>query len=258
MLGAVCGDIIGSVYEHGGLPFKQMDFPLFSPGSRFTDDSVLTLAVAHAILIGADYGKSIRSFARKWPHAGYGGAFRVWMNSDTAGPYHSFGNGSAMRVSAVGLAFDSAEKVLAQAEASANPTHNHPEGVKGAQAVALAVFRARTGASKPEIADEITRLFGYDLSRTADDIRPGYSFDVTCQGSVPEALCVFLDSTDWEDAVRKAVSLGGDTDTQAAIAGAVAEAFYSGVPGPIAARALTYLPAELKGIIDRFYEKYAP
>ncbi|MDI6797094.1 MAG: ADP-ribosylglycohydrolase family protein [Desulfatibacillaceae bacterium] len=257
MLGAICGDIIGSVYERSGNSFKQEDFPLFSPGCRFTDDSVLTLAVAWAILQGEDYGQAIRSFARKWPRAGYGGSFYAWMRSDTAGPYYSFGNGSAMRVSPVGFAFDSAEEVLLQASQSASPTHNHPEGIKGAQATALAVFMARTGASKPEIAGEITRLFGYDLSRTTEQIRPGYSFDVTCQGSVPEALCVFLDSAGFEDAVRKAVSLGGDTDTQAAIAGAVAEAFYGGVPAAIAQKALEYLPVELKQIMEQFYQKYA-
>ena len=228
MLGAICGDIVGSVYEN--LRTKRKDFRLFTPLSMFTDDSVLTIAVADAILSGRDYGSVIKSYARKHPLRGYGPRFLLWMASPGLKPYNSFGNGSAMRVSPVAHAFGSEVEVLDQAKRTAECTHNHPEGIKGAQATALAVFMARQGADKETIRREIEGRFGYDLSRSVDEIRPDYRIDLTCQGSVPEAIVAFLDSTSFEDALRNAVSLGGDADTQACISGAIAEAHYKHIP----------------------------
>lgn len=227
MLGVIAGDIIGSVYEHH--PRKSTRIRMLHPHSRYTDDTVLTCATAHAILTGVPYEVAYREFGRRHPDAGYGGSFMQWLWSPNPAPYNSWGNGSAMRVAPVGWAFDSVDAVLAEAAKSALVTHDHPEGTRGAQAVALAVYLARTGVPKEGIREEISGRFGYDLDRTVAEIRPSYRFDVSCQGSVPEALIAFLDSTSWEEAVRLAVSLGGDADTQAAIAGGVGEAFYGGV-----------------------------
>ena len=250
MIGAIAGDIIGSAYEHA--PIKSKDFPLFHPRARFTDDSVLTVAVAHAILEQRSYGSSIREIGRRYPKAGYGAGFIRWLLADDAPPYGSWGNGSAMRVSPIGFAFDDVEAVLGEARASAAVTHDHPEGIKGAQATALAIFMARGRATREDIRTGISRRFGYDLDRSVDDIRPGYAFDVSCQGSVPEAIIAFLDSSDWEDAVRNAVSLGGDSDTLACITGAIAEAWYGGVPEPVAACAMALLPEDLGEVVRRF------
>ncbi len=224
MIGAIAGDIIGSVYEHSQI--KTKDFPLFHPRSVFTDDTVLTVAVADAILTGRPYQLSVREIGRRYPGVGYGRAFIDWLHSDNPQPYNSWGNGSAMRVSSVGFAFDTENKVLKEAKKTAEISHNHLEGIKGAQATALSIFLARTGCEKEEIRMEISQRFGYDLKRTVDDIRPTYSFDVSCQGSVPEAIIAFLDSRSYEDAVRNAISLGGDSDTLACITGGIAEAFY--------------------------------
>ncbi|WP_298439703.1 ADP-ribosylglycohydrolase family protein [Geobacter sp.] len=254
MLGAIAGDIIGSVYEYQ--PIKSEEFPLFGPDSHFTDDTVMTVAVAHAILEGIDYAAAMKAFGRRHPDAGYGGSFIRWIFEDAVLPYNSWGNGAAMRVSPIGLAFDSVERVLREAKLSAEISHNHPEGIRGAQATALAVFLARTGAGKEAIRHEITRRFGYDLNRTITDVRPRYGFDVSCQGSVPEALIAFLDSRDYEDTVRKAVSLGGDSDTLACIAGGIAEAFYREIPPGIADTARLLLPEEFLAIIDRFTRIY--
>jgi ADP-ribosylglycohydrolase len=254
MLGAIAGDIIGSVYEHH--PIKTEAFPLFSAGCRFTDDTVMTVAVAHAILKGVEYAAAMKDFGRKYPDAGYGGSFIRWIFDDALQPYNSWGNGAAMRVSPIGLAFDSVERVLREAKLSAEVSHNHPEGIKGAQASALAVFLARRGTGKEAIRHEITERFGYDLSRTITEVRPRYRFDVSCQGSVPEAIIAFLDSRDYEDAVRKAVSLGGDSDTLACIAGGIAAAFYKEIPPDIAATARMLLPEEFLAIIDRFRQIY--
>lgn len=254
MLGAIAGDVIGSPYE--GRPIKTTDFPLFSPRSRFTDDTVLTVAVAHAILHDEGYGQALKAFGRRYPRAGYGGNFFNWIFEEEVVPYNSWGNGSAMRVSPVGWAFDEVEQVLEEAERTAAVSHNHPEGIKGAQATALAVFRARTGAGKEEIRAEIGKRFGYDVERTVDAIRPGYGFDVSCQGSVPEALIAFFDSDDYETAVRLAVSLGGDSDTLACIAGAVAEAFYGGVPEAIAVNVRRRLPGEFIDVIETFNGRF--
>lgn len=254
MLGAIAGDVIGSVFEHH--PHKSTDFQLLSPACRVTDDSVLTIATARAILAGTAYGREYHSFGNKFPDAGYGKAFRAWLADDSMRPYGSWGNGSAMRVSPIGCAFDSLDAVMAEATRSAEATHDHPEGVKGAQAVAAAMFLARAGETKAAIRDQISEMFSYDLSRTVDEIRPAYQFDVSCAGSVPEAICCFLEANDFEEAVRLAISLGGDADTQAAIAGGIAEAFWGEVPREIANQVLVRIPAELRSVLEEFQAKY--
>jgi ADP-ribosylglycohydrolase len=239
-----------------GRQIKTEDFPLFTSDSRFTDDTVLMVAVAHAILRGQDYASALKLFGRKYPHAGYGGTFFEWLFSTRSEPYNSWGNGSAMRVSPVGWAFDSPDDVLAEARSSAAVTHDHPEGIKGAQATALAVFLARTGRSKDDIKREIADRFSYDLDRTLADIRPRYSFDASCQGSVPESIIAFLESENFEDAVRKAISLGGDSDTMACMAGAIAEAYYGSVPDRIAAEVRARFPQELVVVVEEFETTY--
>ena len=250
MIGVIAGDVIGSVHEHSRT--KSTDFPLFDPFCCFTDDTVLTVASAFAILNRTSYETAYRDFGRRHPNAGYGGTFYQWLLSAEPRPYNSWGNGSAMRVAPVGLAFTSMEEVLREAERSAEVTHNHIEGIKGAQATALAVFMGRSGASKEEIRNELVQRFGYDLRRTIDQIRPTYQWDVSCQGSVPEAIVAFLDSDDVEHAIRLAVSLGGDSDTQAAIAGGIAHAFYGYVPETIEKPVRERLPQEFIDVIDAF------
>lgn len=254
MVGAIAGDVIGSVYEHHHI--KTTDFPLFHKYSRFTDDTVLTIAIADAILNQTDYAKSLKIFGRKYPDAGYGSAFLTWIFEPESQPYNSWGNGSAMRVSPIGFAFSTIETVLSEAKKSAEVSHNHPEGIKGAQAAACAIFLARTGESKENIRQKISERFGYNLKRTIDDIRPLYNFDASCQGSVPEAIIAFLDSDSYEDAVRKAVSLGGDSDTLACIAGGISQAFYKKIPTEIIMEIRKRLPQEFLEIIDMFNAKY--
>jgi ADP-ribosylglycohydrolase len=255
LLGAIAGDMIGSPYERR--PHKSVEFPLFSPNSTFTDDSVLTVAVADALLSEEDYASALRRWSRQYPHAGYGGAYRDWFWQENAPPYHSFGNGSAMRASAVGWACQSICEVLEQAALSAAVTHNHPEGIKGAQAAALAVYLARRGASKRAIYHATRKLFSYELDTPIDSLRRSYRFDVTCQGSVPQSILCFLCSHDFESALRLAVSLGGDADTMAAIAGAIAEAYYGGVPAAIQAEVQRRLPADLWRVVQRFNQHYS-
>jgi ADP-ribosylglycohydrolase len=250
MLGAIVGDIFGAAYE--GQPLKREDFDLFDAPRFFTDDTVLTVATADALVGDGDYAAAYRRWGRRYPNRGYGGTFRIWLEGGIQGPYNSFGNGSAMRVSPVGWAFATLEETLAEAARSAAVTHDHPEGIKGAQAVAAAVFLARHGATKEEIRTQISDWFAYDLVRTVAEIRPHYGFDVTCQGSVPEALIAFLDADDFEHALRLAISLGGDADTQAAIAGSVAEAFWGGVSERIEAEARPQLDDELWDVVERF------
>lgn len=254
MIGAIAGDIIGSVYEYGRI--KRKDFPLFPPGCGFTDDTVLTVAVARAILEGRPYMDSVREMGRRYPGAGYGGAFIQWLRSDDPRPYNSWGNGSAMRVSPVGFAFQSEEEVLFEARQSAEFSHNHPEGIKGAQATAMAIFLARSGTGKEQIRERIGKKFGYNLDRSVDDIRPSYTFNESCQGTVPEAIIAFLDSESYEDAIRNAISLGGDSDTLACITGGVAEAFYGGVPDEIRSEVLERLTPDLRAITESFSRKY--
>ncbi len=252
MLGAMIGDIVGSVYEWHNI--KAEDFVFLKEECFFTDDSVLTAATAKALMEGISYVEAYQDFAQRYPGRGYGGYFLKWIHAENPKPYNSWGNGSAMRVSPVGFAYNTVEEVLAEAERSASVTHNHPEGINGAQAAALAVLLARQGAAQEDIRREITIRFGYDLDRTLDEIRPDYSFDVSCQGSVPEAIIAFLESTGYEDAVRKAISIGGDSDTIACITGGIAEAFYGGVPDDIAKQGRTFLPDEFLDIIEEFEE----
>jgi len=252
MIGAIAGDMIGSPFERH--PIKTMDIAMRVSG--FTDDTVLTIAVADAILTGRDFAAQIKAFAGRYPHAGYGGSFRTWMRSRQNTPYDSFGNGAAMRVSPVGFAFDTIDEVLAQARRSAEVTHNHPEGIKGAQATALAVFMARQGADKETIRSEIRDRFDYDLDRTVETIRPAYRFDVSCQGSVPESIIAFLDSQDYETAVKNAISLGGDADTMACIAGGIAQAYYQIIPARIIAEVRAGLTPDLLAVVDLFNAKY--
>jgi ADP-ribosyl-[dinitrogen reductase] hydrolase len=254
MLGSIIGDIVGSVLEFK--PVKSTEFPLFTPASTYTDDTVLTIAVADAFMEGLDPAATIKEYARADPDRGYGGRFRQWIKSESNAPYNSFGNGSAMRVSPVGFACESADEVLAKAQWSAAVTHNHPEGIKGAQAVALAIFLARKGSDKEYIRKEISTRFNYDLSRTLDQIRPGYAFSETCQGSVPESIIAFLESYDFESCIRNAISLGGDADTQACIAGGIAEAFYKNIPAKLITRSRSKLPAHYLAVIDRFYGRF--
>jgi ADP-ribosylglycohydrolase len=254
MLGAIVGDIVGSIYEfHNN---KTKEFELFGPGCCFTDDTVLTVALADSILTGTPYVANLRQFYRWYPEAGYGGGFRRWARERQPGPYNSFGNGAAMRVSPVGFAYDDFDTVLRMAAGFTATTHDHPEGIKGGQAAAAAIFLARTGKTKAEIKAYIETAFGYDLERTAAAIRPGYGFDETCQGTVPEAIIAFLEAHDFEDAIRTAISLGGDSDTLACITGGIAAAFYGGVPQPIADQAYARLDERLAGITREFTAKY--
>ncbi len=254
MLGAIVGDIIGSRFEFH--PIKSCDFKLFTSTCRFTDDTILTLATANALLEQRSFGECYHDFYRRYPQAGYGQCFSRWAATKTNHPYNSSGNGSAMRVAPVAWVADDLEQALDLAAQSAMPTHDHPEGIKGAQAVAAAIFMARSGAGKLAIRDFVTERFGYDLQRSPARIRPGYAFEVSCQKSVPEALCCFFESSDFVSAIRLAVSLGGDADTQAAIAGSVAEAFYGGVPAAILEEALSCLDPFLLELCDRFSTRY--
>lgn len=256
MLGAIAGDIIGSVYEFHNI--KTKDFPLFDSRCFFTDDTVLTVAVADTILNGGEYLSNIKEYYYRYPNAGYGGRFRRWAKSDSMAAYNSWGNGSAMRVSAVGFAFDDFETVLAEAIQSASVTHNHPEGIKGAQATAAAIFLGRTGRSKQEIASYIETNLGYDLTPSLDEIRPNYEFNESCQETVPQAIIAFLESTDFEDAIRNAISLGGDSDTLACITGGIAQAFYGGVPEAIARQTLARLDKPLRSVTEEFIAQYTP
>ena len=265
MYGAILGDMIGAPYEfdRGG---KTKDFPLFSKGSQFTDDTVMTIAVAEALLdtmgqpdevVKDAVVRSMQKWGNKYPHAGYGGRFRGWLRSHNPKPYGSYGNGSAMRVASAGWLFDSLEETRHIARLTAEVTHNHPEGIKGAEATACAIWLARNGKSKEEIRDFITREFGYDLSRSCDEIRPAYHHDESCQRTVPEAITAFLEGTDFEDVIRTAVSLGGDCDTLTCIAGSIAEAFY-GVPEEMIAECRKRLTEDSLAVLERFQEFIQP
>ncbi|HEV8060142.1 MAG TPA: ADP-ribosylglycohydrolase family protein [Gemmataceae bacterium] len=254
MIGAIAGDVIGSVHEGAGT--KTKDFPLFVEDSGFTDDTVLTVAVAQRLLHGGDYIDLFHEYFHAYPRAGYGGTFLRWAGYRHREPYNSWGNGSAMRVSPVGFACDSLDEVLVQARHSAEVTHNHPEGIRGAQATATAIFLARSGREKKDIQAHIEREFGYNLSERLDDIRGKYSFDVSCQGSVPQSIIAFLESDSYEDAVRNAISLGGDADTMACIAGGIAESFYGGIPEDIRSRTLALLDERLRGVVEEFVQRF--
>ena len=264
MLGAIIGDIAGSVYEFGGI--KTKDFPLFGDHGgqkcRFTDDSAMTLAVAGALLEAAEKGEDpsacavrwMQRLGRKYRDAGYGGTFIRWLFSDEPKPYNSYGNGSAMRVSPAAWAAESLEEALRYADAVTAVTHDHPEGMKGARAVAACVYLARKGADKETIRDHVRQHY-YLLNKSLAEIRPGYRFEVSCQKSVPEAIQAFLEAESFEDAVRGAVSLGGDSDTQAAIAGSIAGPYF-GIPENLRERALGFLPEDLKEILFAFEARF--
>ena len=257
MYGAILGDIVGSPYEFDCNNYKAKDFPLFSKRSEFTDDTVMTLAVAKALretrgaddeTIKAALVREMQRLGRTYPDRGYGARFDGWLYAKDPKPYNSYGNGSAMRVSAAAELAETMEEALRLARLSAEVTHDHPEGVKGAQATAAAIFLARTGHGKAEIRAQIEREFGYDLSRTCDEIRPEYHHVESCQETVPEAITAFLESVDFEDALRTAVSLGGDSDTLAAITGSIAEGFY-GVPEAMKERCRRALAPELLALL---------
>jgi ADP-ribosylglycohydrolase len=254
MLGAIAGDVIGSVRER--LPPCPEDFELFAPESRPTDDSVLTVAVAETVLDGGDFAAALRRWGQCYPRAGYSSRFFQWICDQREGPYQSFGNGAAMRVSPIGWAFDTLERVLAEAERSAAVSHDHPEGVKGAQSVAAAIFVARNGGSRADVRNVFEARFGYDCSTPLDTLRKRHRFDVTCQHTVPVAATVALASVSVEDAIRKAVSLGGDADTLGCIAGAIAEALHGGVPRALANAVRARLPADMLAVTDRFVQRY--
>ena len=261
MYGAILGDMIGSPYEfdRGN---KSKDFPLFTAESQFTDDTVMTVAVAEALLDGpadeagmkAQLVESMQKWGRRYPYAGYGGRFRHWLKSPDPQPYNSWGNGSAMRVSAVGWLFNDMDSVRRMARLTAEVTHNHPEGIKGAEATAAAIFLARSGHSKAEIKAYVEREFGYDLSRSCDEIRPGYRHVESCQETVPEAITAFLEGESFEDVIRTAVSLGGDCDTLTCIAGSIAEGFY-GVPEELKRECEERLTPELVRVVARFNKR---
>jgi len=251
MIGAIIGDIVGSRFEFAN--HRQYDgFDLFTPLCDFTDDTVLTVATAKVLLDGGTYAQVYRDFARCYPGRGYGGRFSRWIADEHMGPYNSFGNGSAMRVSPVGFAFEDLATTLTEAKRSAEVTHNHPEGIRGAQALAQAIFIARKGETKEGIRQAIRISFAYDFSRSIVQIRQVNQFDETCQGSLPEALTCFFESRDFEDCLRLSVSIGGDSDTIACMAGGLAQAFYKAIPAWIVEKARAYLPQEFREILDRF------
>ena len=254
MLGAIAGDVIGSVREFLG-PCPE-NFELFAPKCEPTDDSVLTVAVAETLLGGGDFAVALRRWGRRYPDGGYGLRFADWLGMDDAGPYQSFGNGSAMRVSPIGWAFDTLEQVLSEARRSAIVTHDHPEGVKGAQSVAAAIFVARKGGSREELRALFESRFGYDCSTPLETLRARHTMNETCQHTVPIAATVALVSVSVEDAIRKSVSMGGDADTLGCIAGSIAEAMYGGVPRALADAVRARLPADMLEVTERFVQRY--
>ena len=264
MYGAITGDIVGSIYEFNNI--KTKDFVLFRDGCIFTDDSVMTVAVEKWLLDsgtvdrlnGEELVLLMQYFGRKYPNIGYGSRFFDWLASSNPKPYNSWGNGSAMRTSGTGWFGHNMEDVRTAARMSAEVTHNHPEGIKGAEATAAAIFLARTGKSKEDIREYIEKEFGYNLHQTCDEIRPTYEFNESCQGTVPQAIIAFLESTDFEDAIRNGISLGGDSDTLACITGGIAEAFYGGVPKKILEKVKSILPEEFVRVVDAYYKNYQP
>lgn len=261
MIGSIIGDIVGSVYEFAATDFKTKKFEFFDEHGSYTDDSILTVATADWLLHGGKVSHYYSKYGERYPEpmGEYGGSFKQWLTRTTQQqvflPYNSCGNGSAMRVGPAGWAFDTMDEVLAKAKESAECTHNHPEGIKGAQATALAILMARLSCNKEEIRSEIETRFEYDLHFTCDEIRPTYTWEGTCQGCVPQAIVAFLDGEDLEDSIRNAISLGGDSDTIGCITGSIAEAYF-GVPDKWRIQAMKYLPAELLDVITKFENKY--
>lgn len=255
MLGAIIGDILGSTYEKN--PIKTKTFEWNFDELFFTDDTVLTVATAYAIMNDVPYAESYKLFYNKYPFAGYGKNFEKWALSESYEPYGSWGNGSAMRVSPVALAYNNLTNILRQAKKSAEVTHNHPDGIKGAKAMAHSIFLARKGFDKQQIKDEIEKNYNYDLSLTVEYYRENANpRDISCQATVPQALVAFLESTDFEDAIRNAISIGVDSDTIAAISGSVAEVYYGFIPGELKEKCLNKLDEYLMSILNEFYLKY--
>ncbi|GAG27562.1 unnamed protein product, partial [marine sediment metagenome] len=253
-LGTVIGDIVGYPYEFNNI--KTKDFELFTEKSQFSDDTVLTVALAHSILDDKPYEGYLERYGKKYPHAGYGGNFVKWIWLANKKPYNSWGNGSAMRVSPIAWAYDDEITVMEKAKESAECTHNHPEGIKGAQAIALAIYMARVGGQKKDIKGTIEDLFDYDINESCDSLRKWYKFDVSCKGTVPPAIRCFLESNNFEQAIRLAVSIGGDSDTLAAITGSIAEAYYGGIPKEILVKIVNLLDDDLLDVIRRFRSKF--
>ena len=256
MFGAIAGDIIGSAF--GQQPTNSTEFELLGSNSCMTDESVLTVATAHALLNGKDYKKAYRFWGKTYANASYGASFLRWLFLESEDAYDSFNNEAAMRVSPIAWAFDSLEKVLSEAERSARVTHSHPDAVKGAQAVAAAVYLARTGAKIETIRQEIETRFGYDLSTPLNELNPDSDHGESVLGSVPHALRAFLESADWESSVRNAVALGGESDTQSSITGSVAEAYFGGVPGEIWKQCNTRIPDNMRSVCRKFSKKHGP
>jgi ADP-ribosylglycohydrolase len=254
LIGAIAGDIIGSVFEWNNI--KTTNFPLFSSNSRFTDDTVLTIALADSILNNVNYIDKLKEYTRTYPNAGYGRDFKKWAFSEDRNPYNSNRNGAAMRVSPVGFAYSTLKEVLEKAKESAEVTHNHPEGIKGAQATASSIFLAKNGSTKKEIKSHVETKFGYKFNFTLDEIRPTYTFDVSCQGSVPQAIKAFLESESYEHSIRLAISIGGDSDTIACINGGIAQAFYGGVPEEIKREIPKFLDDNLNEMVTKFCTRY--
>jgi ADP-ribosyl-[dinitrogen reductase] hydrolase len=256
MIGSIIGDIAGSCYEFS--ENKDITSPLFPPGADFTDDTVMLVATAHALLRGKGFSKAYRTFGAQYPSpmGGYGARFGAWLESMDPEPYGSWGNGSAMRVPPVGWAFASLEETLQRAGESAAVTHNHPEGIKGASATAAAIWLARTGTPKEAIRNYVMKSFGYDLQRTCDSIRPSYRFNESSQGTVPEAIIAFLDSTDFEHAIQLAISLGGDADTLACITGGIAQAYYKKIPAYMIQKARNILDPSLLSVVEEFNRQF--
>ena len=265
MFGAIMGDMVGAPYEFG-VEYKRKDFPFLTGESRFTDDSVMTVAIADALMsipkdadektVKTAVIKSMRGWGRKYPFVGYGASFSNWLASKNPQPYGSWGNGAAMRISSVGWLYDSLPRTLEVAKWVTEVTHNHPEAIKGAQCIAEAIYMARTKKishrTKASMKKRLARKYGYDFNRTCDEIRPEHGFDVSCQGTVPEALISFFEANSYEDAVRNAVSLGGDTDTLGCITGSVADAYW-GIPTPLFANAYNRLPFSIRKVITGFF-----
>jgi len=255
LVGPILGDILGSTFEHNN-NLKFLDFSKFPPDSNFTDDSVMTVATMDCLLRNGDFAKYYQNYGRKYPYRGYGTQFQKWLDADNPAPYNSFGNGSAMRVSPIGIAGQSLEEVLDMAKQSAQVSHNHPEGIKGAQAIASAVFLAKQRKSKEEIKQFIEENFHYNLHRSINDIRLNYHFDSSCQGSCPEAIIAFLESKSFEDSIKLAISLGGDSDTIACMAGGISQAYYQEIPEYMLDQLWQIVPLEMRKTLEEFSKKY--
>ncbi len=256
MLGAIIGDIIGSRFER--FNYKAKDFVMFDEKCKMTDDSVLTLAIADAFINKADYADTLKKYARQEPLAGYGGSFMSWVDKDSKEPYNSWANGSAMRVSSLAWLINDYDELMLEAKKSAEVTHNHPEGIKGAQAIAAAIFHARQKCTKDQIKNRISTAFGYDLNQTVEWLVTNYQFDVSCAGSVPQAIICFLESKNFEDCLRTAISIGGDSDTIASMACAIAEAYYTDIPTELEEYAKEHILKKdiyIKAF-NLFYDKY--